>query len=159
MLSYGVLVLTIFLVGFLTYAVFQSVRYGHTLKDTTSTRGMNGSSGQTVQLQCPPGQVISFQNPNANVTRGALTCDGSNGGACDAFWSTSGQYTNFFTPNIVDVLASGSPFTDISSLAGQNSGTWTVPSPSDSRIPSTSCVRACSSLDFIGTYDCVAQSS
>lgn len=157
MLAYGLLVIAIFFVGYMAYATFTSIRYGHTLKDTVSTRGMNGSSGQTVQLSCPAGQAISFQNSNTTMTRGALTCGGSDSTAgCDAFWSTNGQYTNFFTPNIVDTLASGSPFSDLTSLSGKNSGSWVVPSPSDSRVPSSSCVKGCSSLNFIGTYDCVA---
>jgi hypothetical protein len=142
---------------FLGISYYRSYRFGSGI-GAVITRGMSGLSGTTVQLTCPAGKTISFENNNPTTTRGALVCSGNP--TCDGFWSTSGQNSSFYNPtNTIDVMASGSPFTDLLSLEGQNSGSWNIPLPTDTRIPSSSCLSGCSGqgqqLQFIGTYDCV----
>ena len=156
MWTIALLVILIMAVGVMGYNYYSSLSYGSELKSATISRGMNGIAGQTINLTCPSGTVIDFTNPNPTTTRGAIVCTGTSG--CDAFWSAAGQMGNFYTANIVDVFATNSPFTDLASLAGKNSGSWTIPTSSDTRIPSGSCLRNCQKpLQFIGTYDCIPQ--
>lgn len=159
----AIITLLSFAVIIVIYTFVMALRYKNKLAKNTSTRGMNGVAGKTLNLQCPPGQVISFQEGNKTSTRGALVCTGSKTGVCDAFWQTTGQNATFFNPKTtIDVFAKGSPITDLKEkCSGQNSCSWTVPSKSDSRLPIDpripgSCLSSCDGiLSFIGTYDCV----
>lgn len=134
---------------------WMSRSYSETLYQSSITKGMNGLSGDTIQLACPLGQVIAFPNDNPTTTRGAIFCPGMS--TCDAFFNPSkGQATSFFSPNIVDVLGNLSSFPALSACAGQQSCSFTVPSASDLTI-GPACVKGCkNSLAFVGTYNCVA---
>ena len=142
---------------FLGIAYYKAHRYGSDVGDATITRGMSGLAGQTVQLQCPPGKVISFTNNNPTTSRGVIVSSGDPG--CDGFWQPSGQgqLESFFnSEKTIDVMSSVGPFTDLLSLEGQNSGTWTIPLQNDSRIPTSSCISSTTGqVQFVGTYDCV----
>ncbi len=143
---------------FLAYSSISSYFYGKKLRGLTVTRGMSGTSGQTVNLQCSPGQVISFNNTNITTSRGVLLNPAAAGTGCDPFFTpTTGQSSTFFNPSTtMDLMASGSPF-NLQQCAGQNSCTFTVPLTSDTNITSTclSSNNGVKQISFIGTYDCV----
>lgn len=143
---------------FLSYSAISSYFYGKKLKGATVTRGISGTSGQTVNLQCSPGQVISFSNPNPSTSRAVLLVPEAAGTVCDPFFTPSvGQSVNFFNQNAtLDLLASGSPFT-LAGCAGNNSCVFTVPSPTDSNLVGSQCLSQAASISLIGTYDCVYQ--
>lgn len=160
MIEVAILVILIFgviLVGFYYYKAYQNKQQ---LIQKPSTKGMNGIGGSTIQLTCPPGQVISFDKINTTSTRGSLVCLGDPN--CDGFFQPGvGQNTSFFNPKTtIDVFSSSSKFTDIQECEGKESCEWTIPTSSDSRLPSQSttpgyCLTKCAGqVSFIGTYDC-----
>lgn len=123
------------------------------LLDKVMTKGMNGVSGQTINLSCPPEMVISYKNNNGNITRGAIISLGDP--SCDPFYQKAGQQGSFFNPaTTIDALAANSLFKDITSLEGLNKGSFTVPSPNDPNLKGT-CLASAKQLGFIGTYDCI----
>lgn len=140
--------------GALIYSAISSYYYGKKLQGKTTTRGLSGFSGQSLTLQCPSGQVISFANNNKSVSRAVLIVPGAAGTSCDPYFTSgTGQSQYFFNQsNTVDVL-SGNPF-GLASCDGQNNCSFTVPLPTDSRI-SNACLSGAKSVSLIGTYDCV----
>jgi len=156
MLQIGFIVFLVFLLVGAALTYFFSYSYGKKLTNNTITKGMSGLSGTTLNLQCPAGQVISFTNNNSTTTRGAMVCSGDL--QCDGFYqpaSAGGQTITFFNPtNTIDVFNDTS-FTDIQGCSGKNQCSWQIPSQSDPRL--TGCLKSCSgTLQFIGTYDCIA---
>jgi hypothetical protein len=155
------LIFAVIVVGYLYYGAYQKK---NELIQKPSTKGMNGIGGDTINLTCPAGQVISFDKINTTSTRGSLVCLGDS--TCDAFYQPDGQEKSFFNPsNTIDVFSASSPFKDIKNCAGQQTCSWTIPDKTDSRLPKQSstpgaCLKDCSgpsaTLGFIGTYDCVA---
>lgn len=143
--------------AFLAYSAISSYLYGKKLAGKTTTRGMSGISGQTVVLQCPAGQVISFTNNNPTTSRGVLLAPSAAGTQCDPYFTPGvGQSQHFFNQGTtMDLMASGNPFS-LSSCEGQNSCSFVVPSPNTQGVSAVSCLAASTSpLSFIGTYDCV----
>lgn len=140
--------------GLLAYSVISATLYKKKLQSKITTRGMSGSSGQTVDLVCPAGQNISFENPNSTTSRGVLYSPAGAGTTCDPFYSSSGK---FFNPSAtVDLFASGitSPLLQ---CEGLNSCSYTVPTPSQisTSLPGGSCLVASQEIYFVGTYDCI----
>lgn len=146
---------------FLAYSAISSYLYGKKLRGATVTRGMSGTSGQVVNLQCSPGQTISFTNNNPTTSRAVLLAPVFTNSSCDPFFTPStGQSQTFFNQSTtVDLLASGAPYSLSSSCEGQNSCSFTVPSPTDSSLSglASGCLSQASSVSLIGTYDCVWQ--
>ena len=160
-LEVAIVVLLIFAVIVVSYSYYGAYQKKKELLQKPSTKGMNGIGGDTINLTCPSGQVISFDKINATSTRGSLVCLGD--GTCDGFYQPNGQEKNFFNPsNTIDVFSDSSPFTDIKNCKGQQNCSWTIPVQTDSRLPTQSstpgaCLKNCSgNLGFIGTYDCVS---
>jgi hypothetical protein len=154
--------LTILLAALAASAI-SSYLYGKKIRGKTVTRGMSGSSGQTVNLSCEAGQVISFTNTNTSNSRAVLTAPGGAGGTCDPYFtSPTGQSVNFFNQvTTMDLLASGAPY-GLAACAGQQTCSFTVPAPGDAPLSGTPCLMVVQQppavtqpLNFIGTYDCV----
>jgi hypothetical protein len=145
-------------VAILAYSAISSYLYGRKLAAKTVTRGMSGTSGQTVNLQCPSGQVISFSNTNPTTSRGVLLAPSGAGGSCDPYFTQgSGQTQHFFNQSsTMDLLASGNPY-NLSACEGREECSFTVPSPGDPNLGQVPCLSQASSISFIGTYDCVAE--
>lgn len=155
MFEIGIIILLIVGIGIMITSFIFSHNFQNQLLDKVMTKGMNGVSGQTINLTCPPQMVISYKNNNKNITRGAIIAIGEP--TCDAFFQRGvGQNGSFFNPNTtVDALAPDSPYKDITSLEGQNKGSFTVPKPNDPNLPKGSCLASAAQLAFIGTYDCI----
>ena len=155
----AVTIITLSLVGvFLAYSAISSYLYGRKLRGATVTRGLSGQSGQTVNLQCQPGQTISFTNNNPTTSRAVLLAPVFSGATCDPFFTPStGQSQTFFNQSTtVDLLASGAPY-NLSACEGRETCTFTVPAPTDSALSglASGCLSQAGSVSLIGTYDCV----
>ena len=154
MLQIGFIVFLVFLLVGVALTYFFSYQYGKKLTNNTITKGMSGLSGTTLNLQCPAGQVISFLNNNTSTNRGSMVCSGDP--QCDGFYQTAGQISNFFNPSNTINVFDDTSFTDIQGCSGKNQCTWQIPSASDPRL-SGNCLATCAgTLQFIGTYDCIA---
>lgn len=158
-LEVAIMVLLIFGVATVSYLYYKAYEKKKELVQKPTTKGMNGIGGDTVNMSCPSGQVISFDKINATSTRGSLVCLGDT--ECDGFYQPDGQGKNFFNPSTtIDVFSAASPFNDIKGCAGKESCSWKIPDDTDSRLPSKratpgSCLKNCKGqIGFIGTYDC-----
>jgi hypothetical protein len=141
---------------FIATSAILAYLYSKKLDGKTITRGLTGTSGQTLQLQCPEGQTIGFSNPNPSVSRAALVNINAAGTSCDPFFTPgSGQTTTFYNSTaIVDLLAASSS-SGLSACEGKNSCTFTVPLPSSTLVSGNTCLSEAATLSLIGTYDCV----
>jgi len=142
--------------GFLVYSAISSYYYGKKLSGKTITRGLSGTGGQQLTLQCPAGQVISFANSNPTTSRAVLLAPGAAGTSCDPYFTPGvGQSKNFFNQSTtMDLMASGNPF-GLSACEGQTTCSFTVPVNSDTRLVGNVCLSGSQSISLIGTYDCV----
>lgn len=149
-----VALITILVIGLVTASIafYLAYAYSKALRGTTITRGMNGLAGDTINLVCPAGQTISFDN-SSPTTRGAIFCSGD--ANLDAFSPPTGS-SMYNTSNIVDVFAPGSQFTDLLGCEGQPSCSWTVPVATDPRLAGSNVAGCTGQLQFVGTYDCVS---
>lgn len=156
MFEIAIIILLIMGISIMITTFIFSHSFQKKLLDKIVVKGMNGTAGQNITLTCPPKMVISFENKNSNLTRGAIVALGDP--TCDAFFQPGvGQRGSFFNPTTtVDALAPGSPFTDLTGCEGKNSCTFTVPNYSDSRLPDGCLKKQGQKLAFIGTFDCVA---
>jgi hypothetical protein len=106
---------------------------------------MNGVQGQTVNLVCPPGQVISLAEGNTTAPRAVYICAGDT--SCDPFYQPTGQTSNFFnTQNTSDVSSQVS-----AECSGKNTCSWSIPT----NIVTGTCSSCSGQIQLIGTYDCV----
>lgn len=158
-IEFAIILILVLSIVAVSVSYYYALDKGKGLSGQVSTKGMNGLAGQTVNMSCPSGQVISFSKINNTSTRGSLVCLGDS--SCDAFYQPSGQNTNFFNPSTtVDVFSSSSQFKDIQACEGQQNCSWTIPTSSDTRLPTRStnggCLTSCKQLAFIGTYDCIS---
>ena len=162
MFQIGFIVFLVFLVIGAALTLFFSYQYGRKLTNNTTTKGMSGLAGTTINMQCPAGQVISFTNNNTYTTCGALVCSGNP--QCDGF-AGGNQLANFFNPTTTIDVMNDTSFTDLQGCAGKQQCNWNVPVASTNPVNSDprlagKCLSTCAGtngqLQFIGTYDCVS---
>jgi hypothetical protein len=142
--------------------------YQNKINQKKGTRGMNGLEGTTVNLSCPPGQVINFDSYNSVISRGALFCSASGSGengnppsaGLDGFFQMGiGQSSHFFNPSTTVDLVGSSSTSNLKGCAGKNSCTFVVPKKSDSLVQN-SVLKGCNGvIAMVGTYDCVNSST
>lgn len=129
-----------------------TIRKHEQLISNVITKGINGMQGQTLNLSCPVGQVISFKNLNKNIYRVALICgsSGTTSSTCDSF--TGDQSKSFYNSNSIDLTQSDN--FNLKSLEGKNSGSFVVPDATDKRVSGVGCLKGCTNIQVVGTYDC-----
>lgn len=160
MQTYELVLILVLLVGaglaILTF--FTSYRQRSKIASSVVTRGLNGVAGQTLQLQCPAGSVISLKE--ASTPRAVYVCSNPTSSnfespSCDPYYQGSnGQFSSYFNPaTTIDVSSTVS-----AACAGKNSCSWTVPSSSSSDVATICNGMSCAGeIQLIGTYDCVPQ--
>lgn len=131
------------------YLFYRTYSYGKSLKAKPLVRGMNGSQGDTIQLECPAGQVIQVNQANYICTGGE---NGENN-TCDPIL-TSGSTVNAanygtFNPATTQNVAA----TIGTQVNGKQSATITVPTSIPNICNGGPCTNT---IQLIGTYYCVA---
>lgn len=152
------LLLFVLLLGVAIYLFYRTYRYGNELKAKPLVRGLNGTGGDTITLQCPSGQVISINQATYVCTGGENTT----GDSCDPIL-TQGPTVNSSN------YGSFNPATTVSAVSqlaaacnGKQTATFTVPSVGDAVVATMCNGQPCGNggtIQLIGTYYCQAPSS
>ena len=130
-----------------------SVIYNKKLNTKTITRGANGVGGSTLNLSCPTGMTISFQNNNPTTSRAVYVCTNPDANdfedqTCDPYYSSKGQLSTFFNPATTQDQS-----TNISAAcAGKQSCQWAIPATISNICNGGPCTGT---IQFISTYDCI----
>jgi len=165
MLEIGIVIILVAAVLIVGVSYIMAFRHQQTVNKQVTTRGMNGLEGATLNLSCPPGQVISFDSYNSVISRGALFCSASDAGenanppatTNDGFFQfKTGQNNKFFNPSTtLNLTEDNSPLT-LKNCKGKNSCSFTIPIKSDADVAKVPALNKCpGKIAFVGTYDCV----
>lgn len=147
------LLLTMFL-GVAVYIFYRTYRYGKDLRAKPLVRGLNGTGGDTITLQCPAGQVIAINQATYVCTGG----ENATGDTCDPILTsgptvTSANYGSFNVNTTQNVVSTLGPLCN-----GKQSATITVPT-SISNICNNGPCGSGGTIQLIGTYYCQSPSS